>query len=79
MLMISSDESFESHIENYIEIDVTSSSEHLITQSRSHKHSTSEIFHFSVKSKEKYYLRVRHYVNEVVIYVKDEKTHCRRT
>jgi len=56
MLMIFSDESLESHIENYIEIDVKNSSEHLIAQNRSSKRSISEIFHFSVESKEEYHL-----------------------
>ncbi len=73
MLMISFNKSLESHIENCIEIDMKSFSEHLIAQSRSSKHSISEIFHFSVESKEKYHLWVRHYVNKVVTYAKDEK------
>ncbi len=73
MLMIFSDESLESHIENYIEIDVKNSSEHLIAQNRSSKRSISEIFHFSVESKEEYHLWVHHYVNKVVTFAKDKK------
>lgn len=56
MLVIPFDEPLESHIENCIEIGVKSSSEHLIAQDRSSKHSISEIFHFPVESEGEYHL-----------------------
>lgn len=73
MLVIPFNEPLGSHIENYIEIDVKSSSGHPIAQGRSGKHPTSGIFRFPVEPGGEYYLWVRHYVNGVVTYAKDGK------